>query len=302
MRAAVVFIIATFGFQACGLCEIEGKPYVRDGYAAYKVRRIGIKVRGKWDRPELEIPASVMLPEWVILEIRKKDYELVKQPPRSYPLAGEVRIAYSVKGTGDRRLEVLVEGEISLVCLRGEVVLWRVRTRAKTTANAIGPPLTPDKIEELVQQFYQGVFRGMPKAPRFKMIVGAPYKFTKPLKFDPKDAPVDRLSTGRIIREILSGRWEGVPASIHYVSSGAGTPLVRIWNDSDEQLTVCYKGTVAVDIILAPHSETAFFIRSGSYQVGARAADKKIVPLYAHEEIRTGKNYSVRFTVTEDGY
>lgn len=114
--------------------------------------------------------------------------------------------------------------------------------------------------------------------------------------------PRDAISVGRITRGILKGRWEGAPAPMHAVADGGGDPLVQVWNDSDQQLTVCYQGVTDVDLILAPDAKLAFRVAAGPYKVAAQTADEAIVPLYSSENLQQNKSYSIRFSVSEEGY
>ncbi|NOZ22117.1 MAG: hypothetical protein GXP25_13645 [Planctomycetes bacterium] len=288
--------------------DVIGSAKIAPEYESFRVRRIKVYIKGSAEDPKLTIPESVMFPLDVILEIRRKTYELLKDKdiPKGHPPAGTLSILYEVtrkaKGGGKQALfEVKLAGQISLRAKQANTLLWGVKVEATETVTN-SEKLPADVIETLVKGFYKDAFKTLPPAPKYKMVVGAPYRFRERITREPLRLPQDKVSVGRIMRGIAAGRWEGAPRPIHDISPGGGAPVVQIWNDSEEQLTVCYNGVTPVDLILAPGATLAFRLAPGHYDVGARTADPDIVPFYNSETMQPHKVYSIRFAVSEEGY
>jgi len=309
--AAGVFLALCAAAQPQLLGEVVGKAHTRKDLDSFRVRRITFRLKGTWDHAELAMPPHVMLPLDVELQVRRKRYEVCRKPPKEYPVAGFIGVNYSVtrkakaqkakRGGTAAKFEVTLKGRISLETEGKNDVLWRVDSSTTVICDK-SEKLSADTIKKLVDGFYKGVFNTLPEAPRFKMVVGAPYRFDGLLTREPIRPAHDTISAGRIMRETQKGRWEGAPAPLHYADGGGGDPVVQVWNDSDQQLTVCYEGVTDADIILSPNAKMAFRLGAGPYKVVAKTADDAIVPLHSTENLKANQSYSIRFAVSEEGY
>lgn len=309
-RESILVAAVLLGFCGgegpCVWAGIIGQAKIQTDFDSFRVRRIGLQIAGTAENAELAIPESAMLPKGIILDIRRKGYEVVEKPVEGYPPAGTMGITYGVtrasKGSGTQaRFEITLKGQIVLRAVQKNAALWQVESSATQVMDK-SERLPPEVIEKLVTEFYNGVFATLPKAPRYKMVVGAPYHFPSRLTTEPVRPPRDTISAGRIMREIQSGRCEGAPKPICFVDPGGGDPIVQMWNDSDEQLTVCWQGVTDMDLILAPNAKFGLRVAPGAYQIGARTAAPEVVPFRSDETLQLNKNYSIRFSVSEEGY
>ena len=303
--AAILSYVCLFGVPTAR-GDVIGDPKIAPKFASFLVRRIDLYIKGSAEDAEIAIPRSAMFPLDVILDIRRKRYELLQEVPEGHPPAGTLSVVYEVtrkaKGKGKNALfQVTLAGQIFLRAKQPNALLWGVKVEA-TEAMERSEKLSPDVIEKLVAGFYKGAFKTLPEAPKYRMVVGAPYCFRERLTREPLRLPKDAGSVGHILAGITAGRWEGAPRPVHEITTGGGDPLVQIWNDSEEQLTVCYKGITAVDLILAPGAKLAFRMAKGRYEIGARTANPDIVPFYNSEILQLHKTYSIRFAASEEGY
>ncbi|MEW6355780.1 MAG: hypothetical protein AB1696_05630 [Planctomycetota bacterium] len=286
--------------------DVIGAAKTIPDFASFRVRRITVQIKGSAENAELAIPESAMFPLDVILEIRRKGYELLAEVPDGHPPAGTLGVVYEItrqsKGGGAKAaFEVKVTGQIFLRATEKDTLLWGVKVEAKEITDK-SEKLTSDVIMKLVAGFYKGAFKDLPPAPKYKMVVAAPYRFRERITREPLRLPQDTSAVGRTIRGIAGDRWEGGPRPIHDAAPGGGDPLVQMWNDSEEQLTICYQGVSDAEIILAPGARLAFRLAEGYYKIGARTAAPDITPFYNSETLKAQKVYSVRFAISEEGY